>query len=141
MSPLIMLVEDDEAIRESIVELMEGEGYTILAAPNGAEALALLHNTAALPALILLDLMMPVMDGFAFCEARAKVARIADIPVVIMSADGHVRQKQDRTGAADYIKKPLDIDDLLARVEALLPPGTRGMAAASLAGDGPTPSG
>lgn len=109
---LILLVEDDHDIRDSMVELLTDAGYGVATAGNGAEALAYLAAQPR-PHLILLDLMMPVMDGFTFREEQQKNADWSRIPVVVMSADGHVIEKQARTGAADYLKKPVDIDDLL----------------------------
>lgn len=119
----ILVVEDDEAIRDSIVELMSEEGYKVTAARNGALGIAFLQETPLLPDLILLDLMMPVMDGFEFCRQKSAQPAWAKIPTMVMSADGHIVQKQSQTGATDYIKKPLDIDELIARIHKMLPAG------------------
>lgn len=121
----ILVVEDDDAIRESIVELMAEEGYRVVAVRNGALGIDYLKAATSLPDLILLDLMMPVMDGFQFCAVKNKTPVWAAIPTIVMSADGHVSQKQSHTGAIDYIKKPLDIDDLIARVDHVLPAAGR----------------
>jgi DNA-binding response OmpR family regulator len=117
----ILVVEDDETIRESIVELMMEEGFEVAAAENGSAGIAYLRNAGKLPDLILLDLMMPVMDGFEFCTVKNREPHWAAIPTVVMSADGHVVEKKLKTGASDYIQKPLDIDDLIARVTQFLP--------------------
>jgi two-component system chemotaxis response regulator CheY len=117
----ILVVEDDDNIRESLIELMEDEGYKVIPAANGEEGMACLAAAVTLPHLILLDLMMPIMDGFDFCQAKNQNAAWGAIPTVVMSADGHVSEKQHRTGAVDYIKKPLDIDDLLCRITQHLP--------------------
>jgi CheY-like chemotaxis protein len=113
----ILVVEDDNGIRDSLKALLEMEGYDVLLATNGEEALAVLKSSRR-PKLILLDLMMPVMDGFKFREMQSAAPEISDIPIVIMSADGHVAPKQAQIGARDYIKKPVDIDDLLNRIAA-----------------------
>lgn len=117
----ILIIEDDDVIRESITELMEDEGYDVAAVENGKVGIDYLSATQRLPDLILLDLMMPVMDGFAFCVTKANQPSWSQIPTLVMSADGHVTQKREQTGAQDYIKKPLDILDLISRVKCFLP--------------------
>src|SRR5262245_22499124 len=81
----ILIVDDDSDLRETIREVLDDEGYETAAAGNGAEALAWLRE-APLPALILLDLMMPLMDGWRFREEQLKDDRIAAIPVIVMTA-------------------------------------------------------
>jgi len=84
-------------------------------AGHGQEAVA--HLEAGLrPDLILLDLMMPVMDGFAFRREQLKNEVWALIPVVILSADGHVKEKLEKIGGAAYLRKPPDLDDFLRTV-------------------------
>jgi CheY-like chemotaxis protein len=112
MSKALLIVEDDHDIRDAISEFLSESGFDVKSAENGARALELLR-AGYRPALILLDLMMPVMDGFAFREEQRKDPEIAGIPVVVMSADGNISQKQSRIGAADYLKKPLDIYELV----------------------------
>lgn len=119
-SARILVVEDDDAIRESIVELMTEEGFEVSSARNGSLGIAFLEQARVLPDLILLDLMMPVMDGFEFCVQKNHEPRWATIPTMVMSADGHVAEKKIKTGATAYIKKPLDIDDLIAHVHKTL---------------------
>lgn len=120
MSKTVWVIEDDEAIRDSIVELLDGEGYQVVANENGQEALDRLLACEDVPDLFLLDLMMPIMDGFAFSEAKGKIARLADVPTIVMSADGHVQVKQERTGANAYLRKPVDIDALAEKVAELI---------------------
>lgn len=112
----VLVVEDDKDIRASVMEVLEDAGFLTGSAANGAEALESLR-AGPRPDLILLDLMMPVMDGFAFREEQKKNASWAGIPVVIMSADGNITAKRERAGTAGYIKKPLDIVDLIQIVE------------------------
>ena len=114
MSRLILVVEDDFYIRESVRELLEGEGHTVFSAENGAHALAELEAMRQPPDLILLDLMMPVKDGFQFRTEQRADARFAHIPVVVMSADPHLDSHRDLLAARTYLHKPLDIDQLLA---------------------------
>ncbi|HXH75599.1 MAG TPA: response regulator [Bacteriovoracaceae bacterium] len=120
MSKNILIVEDDEAIRFSMIDLLEMESYEVHSCDNGQKALDYLASCSKLPDLILLDLMMPVMDGFAFCERQIKDAAISHIPVIIMSADGHVKEKQNKTHSFAYLRKPLDIDCVLQTIEDAL---------------------
>lgn len=112
----VLVVEDDKDIRASVIEVLEDAGFLTGAAANGMEALELLRR-GPLPDLILLDLMMPVMDGFTFRQEQGKNATWSAIPVVIMSADGNIMAKKEKAGTADYIRKPLDIVDLINVVE------------------------
>lgn len=104
----ILIVEDDTDIRESIKEILELEGYTVYAAQNGREALEILEKLGH-PCLILLDLMMPVMNGWDFLKHRANEHRFEDIPVVVATASEDVRA-QNING---LIRKPVDLDALL----------------------------
>lgn len=113
----IYVIEDDEAIRESMIELLQSEGYRVLSASNGQVAIDYLSQAITLPDLILLDLMMPIKDGFQFCEEKALDPRIAHIPMIIMSADGHIEEKRKRAKVRDYLKKPVDIDEVLRVVK------------------------
>jgi CheY-like chemotaxis protein len=113
---LVVVVEDDDGIRESIRDVLEAEGHPVVVFRNGKEALDEL-DTQTNPCLILLDLMMPVMDGWQFMEARKHLPdTYAAIPVFIVSAVAD-QQKVAATGAAGYIRKPVDLDVLLLIVE------------------------
>lgn len=113
----ILLVEDDQDIRETLIELLESEGYEVVPAENGQIGLDKLSSAPTLPNLILLDLMMPVKDGFQFCAEKEANPKFANLPVVVMSADGHIRQNQLRVNARAYLKKPVDIYEILNIVE------------------------
>jgi CheY-like chemotaxis protein len=115
LSSQILLVEDDRDIMETFKELLEIEGYSVACAYNGKEALSYLRAASA-PRLILLDLMMPIMDGFSFRREQKKDSKIADIPVVVMSADGNIEAKRDQLDVLEFIKKPVDIDAILSVV-------------------------
>ena len=106
----IMVVEDDHLIREAIAEALDEEGFDVIEAANGREALDKLHSEQA--SLVLLDLMMPVMDGWQFREAQLRDPALAGIPVVVMSAS-------DPAGisANARITKPVELDLLLATIE------------------------
>ncbi|HXH74136.1 MAG TPA: response regulator [Bacteriovoracaceae bacterium] len=116
MAKTIFIVEDDQAIRESLMELLETEGYEVFTAENGQDGLEQLSSCTRLPALILLDLMMPIKDGYQFYKEKALNNKIADIPVVIMSADGDIQRKIEKLGISRFLKKPVDIDEVLLMV-------------------------
>jgi CheY-like chemotaxis protein len=113
----ILLVEDDQDIRETLVELLQEEGYDVLFAENGQVGLDKLESIKDLPNLILLDLMMPIKDGFQFCLEKEANPKFSHIPVVVMSADGHIRENQQRVNASAYLKKPLDIYQVIDVVQ------------------------
>ncbi|MGK3996517.1 response regulator [Sorangium sp. So ce1024] len=114
----ILVVEDDLDIRSILSQLLMFEGYDVEEAADGAEALALLRRSKP-PALILLDLMMPVMDGW---QLRAELQRdpaLASIPVVVVSADVRAEQEASRLRVAGLLKKPLQIEPLLELVHQI----------------------
>jgi CheY-like chemotaxis protein len=111
----ILIVEDDLDIRDALQEILEDEGYQACAAGNGAEALELLDRVPK-PGLVLLDLMMPVMDGYQFLEIFRAKPQFADIPVVVVTAGILVVP-----GIAGFIKKPFDTEQLLRTVNKLFP--------------------
>lgn len=111
----ILIVEDDADIREVLVQVLEFEGYQVVSAENGREALDRL-NIGEPPGLILLDLMMPVMDGWRFRDAQLQDPKLAGIPVVVLSADGNLQQKASIIHAAGYLKKPVELETLLNTV-------------------------
>jgi CheY-like chemotaxis protein len=110
---LVLVVDDDAAIRESVVEILGDEGYDVREASNGQEALRRLRGEPAPPCLILLDLMMPIMDGFQFRSEQLADRALSDVPVVVMSADGNVSRKAASLSAAGALRKPLHLSELL----------------------------
>lgn len=112
----IMIVEDDFAIRETVADVLEGEGFEVTRAANGEEALRRLHDGSAPPGVILLDLMMPVMDGWSFLCAQRSDPAIAEIPVVVTSAEDGAEDALARLGPAGFLAKPFELDRLLAVV-------------------------
>ena len=117
MSGSILLVEDDASIRETLVLLLEEGGFKVQCAINGQEALEHLRRAPELPTLILLDIMMPVMNGYQFRDEQRKDGRLASIPTVILSADTDVHLKTARTGVKEYLKKPVSIEALFKFAE------------------------
>ena len=105
----ILIVEDEPTIRENLQLLLEFEGYLVYTAADGAAGLRLLH-TIPRPCVILLDMMMPVMDGREFIGAKSQDDAIASIPVCIVSG---VADKPDLQGVQGFVKKPIDFDCLL----------------------------
>ena len=108
----VLLVEDDLDISESIQTILEEEKYKVECTFNGKEALEYLATAEVPPSLILLDIMMPYMNGYEFREAQLKNPKIADIPTVILSA-GTEQQDIDKLHFTQFIKKPLDLDTLI----------------------------
>ena len=117
----IAVVEDDEYIGNMLTELLRGEGYDVVRAYSGSEALLLLDR--ARPDLVLLDLMLPGMSGEAALDSAKKLC-----PVIIVSAKTDVggKVKNLNAGASDYITKPFDPDELLARIRVQLRAGGKG---------------
>jgi CheY-like chemotaxis protein len=112
----ILVVDDDATILFSVAELLELEGYVVATATNGAEALE--KTGVLLPGLVLLDMRMPVLDGWAY--ARALRDRGVDLPIVIMTAAQDARRWADEIGANGYIAKPFEADALIATVERIV---------------------
>ena len=116
IAKFILVVEDDPDLGQLVAEVLESAGYRTAVAGNGAEALDRLQ-TIEHPDLILLDMMMPVMDGWKFHEEQQKVPAFASIPVITVTADGNARGKAASIQAAGYVTKPVTIDSLLDEVE------------------------
>jgi len=112
---LICIVEDDQDIQSVLQQILELEGYRVKAASNGQEALQLIDHGAAPADLILLDLMMPTMNGWEFLQAADSTLRERSIPVVIMTAGSFDPSKFPST-VTDKLKKPLDVDMLLKTI-------------------------
>jgi CheY-like chemotaxis protein len=110
---LVLVVDDDPDIRETMLFVLENAGYQVTTAANGAEALALLRAQAS-PCLILLDLMMPVMNGWQFLLEQTRDPRLADIPVVVISGAG--AQVLRVNGVAGALQKPVELDEVLSTV-------------------------
>ena len=111
----VLIVEDDEDLREMMAQLLTLEGFQAAAVANGREALDYLHQSDK-PDVILLDLMMPVMDGWQFRHAQLEDPQISRIPVVVLSAMTNLRSRGDELHAAECLAKPVDVDYLLEAV-------------------------
>ena len=112
----VLLVEDDLDIAEAILDVLMDEGYEVAHATNGREALDLLLSQPE-PAVILLDLMMPEMDGPQFRALQLSDARLSKIPVVVISADRMIAEKARALGAWGFVVKPLKPEQLVSVIE------------------------
>lgn len=110
----ILIIDDDAAIREVLCEILSDEGYAVLSAADGARALDMLRGLVELPKLILLDLMMPGMNGWEFRSQQQNDPRLAAIPVMIVSADSNVPQQARDLQATGYLQKPIALESLIA---------------------------
>ena len=108
----VLLVEDDDDIREALRGLLEGEGYQVSEAPNGADGLAILAAANPLPCVALVDLMMPILDGWQFLERVREDPRFAGLEVVVITA---ATEPQIPVGPV-VLRKPFSVDALLAAV-------------------------
>jgi CheY-like chemotaxis protein len=111
--PTIFIVEDDVDTREMLGRFLELEGYVVETAANGRQALERLTGGVR-ACVILLDLMMPVMDGWQFRREQVRNQKLAHIPVIVVSAAGRERLQQIEANA--YLSKPVDLDELLKHI-------------------------
>ena len=118
----ILLVEDDIDIRIDLADLLRTEGYEVETAANGQEALDWLRDHRDQVGLILLDLMMPVMNGWDFRARQLEEPELTSIPVVLLSGAGDVARHALALKTAGYLIKPLRLDSLLRVVSRLFPP-------------------
>ena len=117
----ILIVDDDPAIRTMLVDLLEDEGHVVSSAANGQEALTYLQRAANRPQLILLDLMMPLMDGWQFRTLQRQDPELAPIPVIVLSAGENLKRAAATLAADAYFAKPVDFDALLRTVALFCP--------------------
>jgi CheY-like chemotaxis protein len=110
----VLVVDDDQDIRETIREVLEAEGYSVATAENGAAALERLRQVH--PQLILLDLTMPVMDGISFREEQMNDDSLSAIPTIVMSARTDPGKDAGPLLVRACLSKPLDLDELLGLV-------------------------
>ena len=117
MAVSVLIVEDDRNIAELLQLYLEKEGYAVITAEDGGKGLEKFRTIK--PDLVLLDVMMPVMDGWAVCKAiRAE----SQVPIIMLTAKGETDDKVSglKSGADDYITKPFEMKEVLARIEAVL---------------------
>ncbi len=119
-SPFVLLIDDDLDISDAIQAILSEEGHNIVCAYNGREALDFLTSAPEVPSLILLDIMMPRMNGYEFRAEQLKDPRLKDIPTVVFSAAGRF-DEEEAYHFTEAIKKPLDLDRLLHLVKSHMP--------------------
>ncbi|MCU1279628.1 MAG: two-component response regulator [bacterium] len=112
----LLVIEDDDGVRDSIAAILREEGHTVETAGGGNEALRLLRERP-LPSLIVLDLMMPGMDGIEFRREQLADPQLRDIPVIIISARPDVALQAAELGAEDFLQKPMSFEELLHLVQ------------------------
>jgi CheY-like chemotaxis protein len=118
----ILVVDDSRVLRELMRILLEGSGYAVACAANGQEALDHLLR-ADTPDVIVLDLLMPVMDGWVFRGHQRCLPGLDSIPVILLSVERNLAEHAFALGAARYLRKPFDPADLLAAIESLMVAG------------------
>jgi two-component system, chemotaxis family, chemotaxis protein CheY len=114
----VLVVDDDPDLRSLLAAVLDAEGYNVLTAENGAAALSVLRTV--LPDIIILDLMMPVMNGWQFRETQKDVPEYARIPIVCLSAYPAARHQAMALGMTACVQKPFEIDDLLDAIRRSL---------------------
>lgn len=119
-SAQLLIVDDDADVREALASVLQDEGYGVLIAESGRAALEILRGGAR-PALILLDVMMPVMDGHEFRALQRRDPDLADIPVVVLTA-GAMDSRVEALGAVHSFRKPVSLDRLLDTLAAIVSP-------------------
>lgn len=117
LRPALLLVDDDETLLSILARRLTREGYEVQTATSGREALASLER--GWPAMLIVDLMMPGMDGFELCR---RVKRIVDLPIIVLSAidASEAKVRALELYAEDYVTKPFDPDELVARIQRLM---------------------
>lgn len=117
----VLVVDDDTSILDTVTAILSGEGYDVVSAASGQEALDAVARKH--PLVILLDMRMPLMDGWAV--ARALRDQGIEVPIVVMTAAESAKRWADEVGAEGYLAKPFGLDDLLAAVDRFRAPGGR----------------
>lgn len=115
----VLVVDDEPAIRATVAAMLESEGYAVIEATNGAEALAYLESES--PDLVLLDMRMPVLDGWGFAAELRR--RGHGVPIVVMTAARDAAHWASEIAASAFVAKPFGFDDLISAVEQASSPG------------------
>lgn len=114
--PYILLIDDNKSIRDCLIWVFDEEGYSVITASNGKDALELLEKNPFLPDFILLDLMMPIMNGWQFRDQQQLNPRFKNIPTIILSAKINIAEQTFYPN--EYLlPKPFDIEDLLVLIK------------------------
>jgi CheY-like chemotaxis protein len=116
----ILIVEDDADLREALTDVLRDEGYAVTSAADGQEALDRLRREGQ-PSLILLDLTMPVMNGWQFRAEQRRDPDLSGIPVVVFSAGEHLAEQMSSLEIDDFVQKPIELGQLLRKIERYFP--------------------
>ena len=119
---IVLVIDDDASIRDIVATLLTEEGYAVITAGSGEEALS--HLEAVIPSLIITDMRMPVMDGWQFA-AELHRRRDGEIPLLVMTAAVDAQQRAAEVDADGTISKPFDLDEFVASVQRLIGPAGR----------------
>jgi CheY-like chemotaxis protein len=119
MAHRVLVVDDDADIRDTVIEVLQDSGHDVMGASNGVEALQQLRTASVLPCVILLDLMMPHMDGEQFRAEQLKDPQLSRIPVVIISAFRDTAERAKALNAAGHLTKPVSIDALMLAINSV----------------------
>jgi CheY-like chemotaxis protein len=116
----ILVIDDDQTLRSVLAAALEFEGYEAAVANDGLEALERLRSGELQPALILLDLMLPRMDGYTFAAERRREGLAPGTPTIVLTADARAAEKAAEVDAEGYLAKPFELDDLMDQIEHLI---------------------
>ena len=125
LGPCILIVDDDPDVRRALEQALQAGGYEVASATHGLDALRTLRTRSGAIELILLDLMMPVMNGWQFRREQQQDPNLSTIPVLVLSAGSHVADAAASIGAAGYLHKPIDLDALELAVQRVCGNGRR----------------
>jgi CheY-like chemotaxis protein len=118
MPKCILTVDDDPVVQELVQRTLRKNGYETISATNGEDALELLKNNK--PDLILLDVQMPKMDGYAFIIDKSKVPELEKIPIIVLTSFKETEPLFKRHGVKAYLLKPIDINEMLGKIQATI---------------------
>jgi CheY-like chemotaxis protein len=118
----VLVVDDEPAVRQMFEDILSGEGSEVVSAVDGRAALDLL-NDGTQPCVILLDLMMPRMNGWQFAEELHADPALRELPLAVVAANPRFKPDAERLGARRWLGKPVDIDELLSKLQRLIPDG------------------
>jgi CheY-like chemotaxis protein len=119
----VLVVDDDDDLRETMELLLSTRGHAVVTAANGAEALQSLQGGPTHPCLILLDLMMPVMDGFEMLRRMGADPALSAVPVIVLTGAGPLADKRQTEVNVEVLRKPVDRQKILSTVERFCPNG------------------
>lgn len=119
MPKCVLVVDDDRIVHELAKHTLQAKGYEVITSQDGLEALELLKSRK--PDLIMLDVQMPKMDGYTFIMKKTSDPAIAKIPVIVLTSLGKTEPMFKRHGVKAYLLKPINTQDLLDKIQAIIP--------------------